>query len=152
MSFEKNLLKVIPELRLYARSRLSNQADADDLVQDTLSRALEKKHLFRGGSLVGWVIILMKNINIDNYRKNGSIDFVNADDTELSSPKRNFSDYLDVNEALLTLSEQCREILVLFGGGHSYKEISDKLRLQHGTVMSRLSRCREQLMSVLNKS
>lgn len=152
MSFETKLIDLIPEMRLFARSRVNNQADADDLVQDTLSRAIEKKHLYRGGNLAGWVIMLMKNINIDNYRKNSSVDFVDADDTNLTSQKRHFSDYLDVNDALLTLSEQCREILVLFGGGHSYKEISDTLRLQHGTVMSRLSRCRDQLMNILNKS
>ena len=148
---EEELLAIIPELRVFARSRCHIQSDADDFVQKTLLRMLERDHLFRGGRLIAWGITIMKNILIDEGRSRANKTYTDFDEESL--PSSNESDPFeinDVNDALNTLSKKCREVLVLFGFGHSYDEISDSLNIEKGTVMSRLSRCRQQLIKVMN--
>ena len=56
----------------------------------------------------------------------------------------------DMSVALQQLTKKCREVLVLFGFGHTYEEISFSLNIEKGTVMSRLSRCRQQLIQVMD--
>ena len=147
---EKDIIAIIPELRVFARSRLHNQSDADDLVQKTLLRMLEKEHLFHGGKLIAWGITIMKNIIIDEARSAAGKSFTDIDEESISSYEDNSSEELEgVNKALQQLTKKCREVLVLFGFGHSYDEISESLDIEKGTVMSRLSRCRQQLVQVM---
>jgi RNA polymerase sigma-70 factor (ECF subfamily) len=151
MTFEQELIDIIPDLRLYARSRTNNQDDADDLVQKTLIRALEKQAFFKGGKLIAWAITMMKNIRIDDVRKTRGVTIsdIEIDETISSGPTDTSQDLNDVNDALLKLDEKCREILVLIGGGYSYKEISSTLLMNMGTLMGRLHRCREKLLKNL---
>ena len=152
-AFQDELVQIIPELRVYARSRVTNQADADDLVQKALVRALEKRSQFKGGKLIAWVISIMKNIWVDDIRKmTAQIKLVFSDEDEdlATDPRQEIAVRLsEVNNALVQLAENCREILVLFGGGYTYDEIGDKLTIPKGTVMSRLSRCRNHLTEKL---
>ena len=55
----------------------------------------------------------------------------------------------EISEALNTLGEECQKILEHFGMGYSYKEISEAFEVQMGTVMSRMSRCRDQFRMAL---
>ena len=55
----------------------------------------------------------------------------------------------EISEALNTLGEECQKILEHFGMGYSYKEISEAFEVQMGTVMSRMSRCRDQFRTAL---
>ena len=146
MSFEKELINIIPELRLYARSRMPTQADADDLVQKTLLRALEKEHLFKGGKLIAWAITIMKNIRIDDARKSHDSESTEIIENTVTAPQSDPTQIDDVNGALLKLDEKCRDVLIMSAGGYSYQEISETLLIKKGTVMSRLARCREQLI------
>lgn len=149
MSFEKELINIIPELRLFARSRTCRQADADDLVQKTLLRALEKMHLFKGGKLIAWAITMMKNIRIDDIRKVHDSKFTEIDENTITAPQSEPMQINDVNDALQKLGEKCREVLIMSAGGYSYQEICETLLIKKGTVMSRLARCREQLIEVM---
>jgi len=149
MNFDQELVQIIPDLRLFARSRVSNQSDADDLVQKTLLRAVEKKQKFGGGKLIAWTITIMKNINIDESRRTAGVELVEIgenDGSKSPSSQEQSVEVSEVNDAMRELGDNCREILVLAGGGYSYQEISDTLLVNKGTVMSRLSRCREQLL------
>jgi len=146
MNFDQELVQIIPDLRLFARSRVSNQSDADDLVQKTLLRAVEKKQKFGGGKLIAWTITIMKNINIDESRRTAGVELVEIgenDGSKSPSSQEQSVEVSEVNDAMRELGDNCREILVLAGGGYSYQEISDTLLVNKGTVMSRLSRCRE---------
>ena len=148
-NFDQELVQIIPDLRLFARSRVSNQSDADDLVQKTLLRAVEKKRKFGGGKLIAWTITIMKNIKIDESRRTAGVELVEIgenDGSKSPSSQEQSVEVSEVNDAMRELGENCREILVLAGGGYSYQEISDTLLVKKGTVMSRLSRCREQLL------
>lgn len=146
---EKDLIEIIPDLRIFARTRSYNQYDADDLVQKTLVRMLIKKHLFHGGKLIAWGITLMKNIRIDDLRASKDSVTDNTDDQELTSADQDMIAIIDLNSALQILTEKCREILVLAGAGYSYNEMSQNLHLENGTVMSRLNRCRNKLTEVM---
>jgi len=124
-------------------------------------KALVKQELFKGGNLVGWIVTIMKNVFRDELRKMQNLQFVDIDDPEL--PKvdtRTIEDPDDedngkeidvrrtvrqVKKILKTMSGSCQSILTLIGEEYKYKEISERLNMPIGTVMSNLLRCRKKL-------
>ena len=149
--FGKNLKEMYPDIRRVAMKLTKyNHADADDLVQKTLLKAFEKEYLYKGGNLTGWVVTIMKNLFIDDMRKLKDKTFVDIDDEVLVS--KNDDKYLDVadtNSALKKLGEKCQTILLLIADEYKYAEISERLSIPIGTVMSGLTRCRKQLYKEL---
>jgi RNA polymerase sigma-70 factor (ECF subfamily) len=145
----------IPRLRRYARALTGDRGRADDLVQDTLERALVKFHLWRPGSdLRAWMFTIMHNVYINQVRA-GSAAVVSALDDEAVQPaiRATQSDRLevmDLQSALLTLPEEQRDVLLLVGLEQmTYEEAAGVLNVPIGTVMSRLSRARERLRLLL---
>lgn len=144
----------IPRLRRYARA-LTGQVDrADDLVQDTLERALEKWRFWQSTrELRPWLFSIMHNLHIDHYRRDTRIDF--CDDADLSElPQRpDQTDALelrDLDRALSLLPLEQREVLLLVALEElSYADVAKVLGLPAGTVMSRLSRARCRLKTIL---
>ena len=68
--FHRLIEQQIPRLRRYARALTRNRDRADDLVQDTLSRALDKQHLWQPGTnLRAWLLTIMHNQNVNNVRR-----------------------------------------------------------------------------------
>ena len=67
-AFEKNVEATIPKLRRYARAMTRDSEIADDLVQDTLLRALRSKHLFQGEVVNGWLYTILINLNRNRLR------------------------------------------------------------------------------------
>lgn len=127
-----------------------NNADADDLVQKTLLKAFEKQELYKGGNLTGWVVTIMKNLFIDEMRKLKDKTFVDIDDEVLVSKNDDKClDVADTNSALKKLGEKCQTILLLIAEEYKYAEISERLSIPIGTVMSGLTRCRKQLYKEL---
>ena len=60
----------VPHLRRYALTLCRNLADADDLVQESMARALKKSHLFQGGSnLRAWLFTIMHNVHVSAMRR-----------------------------------------------------------------------------------
>jgi RNA polymerase sigma-70 factor (ECF subfamily) len=145
----------IPRLRRYARALTGDRGRADDLVQDTLERALVKFHLWRPGSdLRAWMFTIMHNVYINQVRA-GSAAVVGPLDDETVQPaiRATQSDRLEVMDlqvALLTLPEEQRDVLLLVGLEQmTYEEAAGVLNVPIGTVMSRLSRARERLRLLL---
>lgn len=145
----------IPRLRRYARALTGDRGRADDLVQDTLERALVKFHLWRPGSdLRAWMFTIMHNVYINQIRAS-SAAVVSALDDEAVQPaiRATQSDRLEVMDlqvALLTLPEEQRDVLLLVGLEQmTYEEAAGVLNVPIGTVMSRLSRARERLRLLL---
>src|SRR3984957_17448975 len=80
----------LPRLRRYARALLRNPAQAEDLVQDTMVRALEKAHLFQHDSnLRGWLVTIMHNEHVNAVRRNIRAPFKASEDAiiELGHPE-----------------------------------------------------------------
>lgn len=145
----------IPRLRRYARALTGDRTRGDDLVQDTLERAWGKLHLWRNGSdMRAWMFSIMHNTFINHIRKNRVVT-VSMDDDALEVPTRaTQDDYLEMRDlasAIGKLPHEYREVLLLVGLEHmSYEEVSKVLGIPMGTVMSRLSRGRERLRTIMS--
>lgn len=149
--FGKNLKEMYPDIRRVAMKLTKyNHADADDLVQKTLLKAFEKEYLYKGGNLTGWVVTIMKNLFIDDIRKLKDKIFVDIDDeVMISNNNDKHLDVSDTNSALKRLGKKCQDILLLVAEEYKYAEISERLSIPIGTVMSGLTRCRKQLYKEL---
>ncbi len=149
MSSQAAIVAEIPRLRRYARA-LTGRADAaDDLVQDTLERALVKWRFWqRDRELRPWLFSIMHNLHVDGQRRDGRIDFRADGDLPLQVQRATQDDALelrDIERALALLPLEQREILLLVGlEEFSYADVARVLKLPQGTVMSRLSRARKR--------
>ena len=143
----------IPRLRRYARALAGDSHRADDLVQDTLERALAKFYLWRRGSdLRAWLFTIMHNVFINQLKARRELALDDAVEDGLQSPPQ--SDPLelrDLDGALRLLPVEQREVLLLVALEQlSYAEVSKALGIPAGTVMSRLSRGRERLRALMS--
>ena len=150
--FSHRIAEQIPSLRRYARALTGgNRENADDLVQDTLERAYAKWSLFRmGAELRPWLFSIMHNVFVNDVRrmKNrvpmDSLDEVVA--MGIPAPQENQVQVREVLAAVGRLAPEFREVLVLVSiEAFSYAETARILGIPMGTVMSRLSRARNQL-------
>jgi len=147
-----------PYLRRFARSLVSDPAVADDLVQDTLERAIGRLHLFdKSRDLRPWLFRILRNLNISQYRRIQQRGVHVALDTvsDAALPAGPVHDdglmVRDISKALEMLAYEQREVLVLVAlEGMKYREVVDVLGIPIGTVMSRLSRARERLRELLD--
>ncbi len=144
----------IPSLRRYARALTGDPQRADDLVQDTLERALRKGSLWRAGSdLRAWLFTLMHNLRVNDLRADKGLAFPGDEDLPEIPSLPTQQDRLavrDLDRALARLPVEQREVLLLVGlEDLSYGEAAKVLGVPIGTVMSRLSRGRERLQALL---
>jgi RNA polymerase sigma-70 factor (ECF subfamily) len=144
----------IPRLRRYARALTGQNSAADDLVQDTLERALGKWQFWqRERDLRPWLFSIMHNLHVDTRRREGRIDY--CDDESLPElPQRPEQEdglaLRDLDRALALLPIEQREIVLLVGLEElSYGEVARALDIPLGTVMSRLSRARSRFKAIL---
>ncbi|NWG86792.1 MAG: RNA polymerase sigma factor [Hydrogenophilaceae bacterium] len=154
MSRQNELIQHIPRLRRYARALTGDVARADDLVQDTLERALVKLDLWRPGSdLRAWLFTMMHNLFINQIRAGDQAhcELDEAADLPVSGGQADALAVRDIHAALAKLSSEQREVILLVGlEQFSYAEAARVLGLPIGTVMSRLSRARERLRGHLD--
>jgi RNA polymerase sigma-70 factor (ECF subfamily) len=152
---EPSILTEIPRLRRYARALLGDRAAADDLVQDTLERAWSRWSTWRAGTdLRAWLFSIMHNLRVDQLRRPGlSTRAIEEEDLEVSArpTQTDELELRDVDSALRQLPDEQREVLLLVAlEGMSYEGIAAMLGIPLGTVMSRLSRGRERLRSIMD--
>ncbi|MDP2640191.1 MAG: sigma-70 family RNA polymerase sigma factor [Betaproteobacteria bacterium] len=143
----------IPRLRRYARALAGDSQRADDLVQDTLERALGKFHLWRRGSdMRAWMFAIMHNVFINQLKARRELALDEAvEDGLQSAPQSDPLELRDLDAALRRLPAEQREVLLLVGLEQlSYAEASQALNVPVGTVMSRLSRGRERLRALMS--
>jgi RNA polymerase sigma factor (sigma-70 family) len=142
-------------LRRYARSLTRNEAEVEDLVQDTLLRAYERRSHFRhGGNLKGWLLSILHNGFIDSKRSSQAearrIEAMASLAETSLQPSQEYSIRLsEVRKAFFSLPEEQREALHLVAIENlSYAEASATLGIPLGTLMSRISRARAALRSL----
>jgi len=151
-TFAKDVEATIPTLRRYARA-LTRDADiADDLVQDTLVRALRPEHLFHGGEIRSWLYTILTNLNRNRLRslarRPALSPLEDNDAPDLAGPEAGGR---DIERALAMLVEEQRTALLLVVlEGLSYREVADVQGVPIGTVMSRLARARVQIKTYLD--
>jgi len=155
--FSRLLESEIPRLRRYARALTRNTANADDLVQSSLVRALEKQHLWQPGSnLRAWLFTILHNQHVNDVRhslRQGSLGPVeDAEPVWRMEPVVDASLQLrDLQRGINTLSHEQREVLLLVGPeGMRYEQVATILGIPVGTVRSRLSRARTTLRLLMD--
>ncbi|BBQ02211.1 RNA polymerase sigma factor (plasmid) [Burkholderia sp. SFA1] len=159
MDVRDELIEHVPRLRRYARALLNNRDLADDLVQDTMERALSRTAMFEAGTdLRAWLFTVMHNVFVNQMRKASaraahvSVDDEGIDEREFAVPAPQFHslDVRDLDYALQRLTDEQREVVLLVGLEEmSYAEVAIALDIPIGTVMSRLSRGRERLRALM---
>jgi RNA polymerase sigma-70 factor (ECF subfamily) len=150
-AFAKNIEVIIPALRRYARALTKDQEIADDLVQDTLLRALRSEHLFHGGRLNSWLYTILINLNRNRLRsmaRQPTLTSLHDYDTPVEAGQDIVGN--DIERALASLAENQREALLLVVlEGLTYREVADVQGVPIGTVTSRLARARNEIKNVL---
>ena len=148
------IIEWIPRLRRYARALTGDASAADDLVQDTLARAIEKFSLWRPGTnLRAWLFSIMHNVFVNQVRARKLDIDAGFDDEALSrvaGRATHEGEMIDLVRCLKRLPHDQKEVLLLVGLEEmSYQEAADSLGIPVGTVMSRLSRGRQKMHELL---
>ena len=155
--FENLLVEEIPALRRYAWALSGDSNQVDDLVQECLARAISRRKLWISQKGIRpWLFTILHNIFVNTLRRAGNAPIVGSiEDYENSAVSTSEADTMctlsDFERSLNQLSLDQREALLLVGMEQlSYKEASKVVGVPVGTIMSRLSRAREQLRKGLN--
>lgn len=153
----EGIITYIPHLRRYARALTGNHVSAEDLVQDTLERAWTRMALWRPDSNIrAWLFTIMHNLYVNQIKAAARGRHRKSNQTEVdlavSPAQDNRLELRDLTRALQMLPQEQRQVLLLIGLEQlSYDEAAKVLRVPIGTVMSRLSRGREQLRLIMNR-
>jgi RNA polymerase sigma-70 factor (ECF subfamily) len=160
LSFEDGLAGLLPRLRRFAHALSRNAADADDLTQATVERAIRSRSQWEPGSrLDSWLYRIMRNLWIDTVRARGRKEDLHAPVEEAErigeDPRDAIEASIDLGKAMAAmqrLPEEQREIVALILiEGFGYRECSEILGLPIGTVSSRLVRGRSALLQMLGE-
>lgn len=142
----------IPRLRRYARALTRDVVIADDLVQDCLTRALGKIHLWQEGSdLRAWLFTILHNQYVNHIRRavreGPSVALIETEPMLSRAPQQGRRlELRDLERAIARLPEEQRSVILLVGlEGMRYEEVASVLDVPVGTIRSRLSRGREAL-------
>ncbi|WP_200478886.1 sigma-70 family RNA polymerase sigma factor [Azospirillum brasilense] len=155
--FTAGLLDLMPDLATRARNlSRGNPTRAEDLLQDTMTRALERRHLFDGTNLRGWLYTIMRNLSCDVARHDAQFVHHSADDDVISDAFHRRTAAPPAQEDAVMVAET----LVFFGrlgpgrlaaltavafDEMTYEEASEALGINAGTLRSRISRGRRDL-------
>jgi len=149
----------IPRLRRYARALTRASDRAEDLVQDTLLRALTKLHLWQPGTDIrAWLFTIMHHQYVNTVRREAREATTVVDIEHISSNLVATTDptarrqLVELDRALAQLSAEQREVLLLAGlEGMDYDSVAQILGVPIGTVRSRLSWGRERLRELMGR-
>lgn len=152
------VVELIPALRAFARTFYHDPYDADDLVQETLTKGLAKIDQFHPGtSLKSWLFTIMRNtfctrIKLLNREAPAATDC--ASTRPVADPTQEWSVRgQEIRNAVARLPEDQREVLILIGVlGASYEETAEICECAMGTVKSRLHRARSRLLIELGEA
>jgi RNA polymerase sigma-70 factor (ECF subfamily) len=160
MQFQQSILDLQSNMFHFALKLTNNREEAYDLMQDTSLKALDNQKKFVDNTnFKGWVLTIMRNIFINNYRNivryQTIIDF-SADlyqlglpeDGGFTSPEKTYT-YKEINKAIAQLNPDLRVAFSLSLAGYKYDEISKKLKLPMGTIKSRIFFARQELQHTL---
>jgi RNA polymerase sigma factor (sigma-70 family) len=160
LSFEGELSALLPRLRRFAHALSRNGADADDLTQMTVERALRSKAQWQPGTrLDSWACRIMRNLWIDTVRARGRREKVEAPADEAErlgeDPRDGIEAGIDLKRvmaAMQRLPDDQREVVALIlVEGFGYREAAEMLDLPIGTVSSRLVRGRTALLAMVGE-
>jgi RNA polymerase sigma-70 factor, ECF subfamily len=159
VQFTNRVISIQDKLMHYAMSLTYNQEDAQDLLQDSLLRALNFRDKFvENTNFNAWMHVIMKNTFINEYRKkartikkNTSMDEVTylANYHNTRETPEMFMSLNNINKTIEYLDDDLKTPFKMHVFGFKYKEIAEKLNLPIGTVKSRISFARKRLQQMI---
>ena len=150
-----SILKAVPNLRAFAVSLSGNVDRADDLVQETLLRALANIESFQPGTnLSAWLFTILRNQFRSEYRKRRreveDVDGKYSDKLKTQPEQMGKIEFTELRRALTQLPDDQREALLLVGAsGFSYEEAAEICGCAVGTIKSRVNRARNRLAEMM---
>jgi RNA polymerase sigma-70 factor, ECF subfamily len=153
--FQEALVEVLPHLRAFARSLTRRREQADDLVNDAVVRALAAAEQFQPHTnFKAWMFTILRNLYYNEGRKNRpTVPFDEVETlTRAIAPTQHAAlEFCDFRRAFWQLSDDHREVLILVGAsGLSYDEASGVCGCAVGTIKSRVSRARSELLRLMS--
>ncbi|SEH68024.1 sigma-70 family RNA polymerase sigma factor [Paracoccus alkenifer] len=152
-----DILGYIPALRAYSRALCRSVPDAEDLVQETLLRAIENVHRYQQGTnMRAWLFTIMRNRFLTNCRKSarertGAAECVSGSIKAAVKPGQDWHmQAREMQAALREMPAHYREAIVLVGAlGETYLDAARILDCDIGTIKSRVNRARHLLHNAL---
>ncbi len=151
MTFEEELVGLRPRLMAFAMKLAKTIEGAEDLLQDTMMRALLKREQFTPGTnLSAWTSVIMRNQFYTQARRDGRIvedpDGAHASTMAIDPPQEPRQELRDTWAAFLSLPQHMQDALYHVGVlGHDYAGAAALLGLPEGTIKSKVSRARAKL-------
>lgn len=154
--FRAKLLELLPYLRAFARTLCGNRDGADDLAQETIRTAWQKREMFeRGTNLKAWLFMIQRNTYYSTYRRKWRQVEWNEEAMHRRLVTRATQEagvaLTNLKRAMSMLPDEQREGLILVGaGGFSYLEAAAICGCAVGTMKSRVSRARKALILLMD--
>lgn len=161
LEFNSLVIQHSDSLKSYARNFTRDNEDANDLVQETILKAITYFKNFREGTnLKGWLYTIMKNTFINNYRRTSKTNSLITKEEEIShanlvnssSKNMGVNKFImeDINIALGNLSKDYYAPFTMYFEGYKYHEISEELNIPIGTVKTRIHVARKAMKKTLS--
>lgn len=159
-TFKNSVLGIQSNLMSFAMKLTLNKDEAYDLVQDTTLKALDNEEKFaEDTNFKGWMLTIMRNIFINNYRKtsreNTMVDatvelyhITNTTDSSQSTPDGAHT-CNEISTLIASFPADYREPFNMHIAGYKYEEIAEKLGMPLGTVKARIFNTRKKLRELL---
>lgn len=149
-------------LRPYAISLTNDAEETEDLLQETMLKALSNSEKYQANTnLKAWLYTIMKNIFINDYRRKtkyrtmvdttDNLFYINS--SQIEEPDKANSQLVmqDLDRILNTVSDEYRTPFLMHHEGYKYQEIAEKYKIPLGTVKSRIFLARQELKKKLKK-
>lgn len=157
---ENELVALQNNMRNFAFSLTLNREEAEDLLQDTTLKVLDNQEKYTDNTnFKGWVLTIMKNIFINNYRKivrNQTVIDKSEDLHHLNLPQNSgfespesFYSVGEIRNSIDSFADEYRIPFSMHVQGFKYEEIAEKMKLPIGTVKSRIFLARKRLQEQL---
>lgn len=155
VKFQSNLMTLQTNMLNFAYMLTGNRDDAYDLLQDCTLKALDNADKYADGTnFKGWVFTIMRNIFINNYRRQSraatvvdtsdNLYLLNLDESTADSPESSYT-VNEINAAINEFPDEYRIPFSMHVAGYKYDEIADHMSLPLGTVKSRIFFARKKL-------
>lgn len=162
VEFDQLLLENADFLRPFAVTLTRDHETANDLLQETMYRALANKEKYNvGTNIKAWLYTIMRNIFINNYRRKAKQHTIfdstpneillNYNQSAVANPAEGNIKLKEINAALQNLPEIFKKPFLLYFDGYKYHEIADMLQEPLGTIKSRIHFARKLLKAHLER-
>ena len=149
---KKQLIAAIPQMMVYARSRVGHPDEANELVQEALERILKRLPQLVGDEInfIAYGKRVVRNVHVEKWRASRRTIQLDDADFEIACAQSGVStSYIDTMKVFRKLSEQCQSLLGLVAERYKYVEIASMLDMTDGAVAGAISRCRVAFLTFM---